>query len=63
MKIKSEFKGLKLNKSVTGMFDNKDWACVFEIKFMNDEEVEKLISYLKFNRLIWFIGRTGVHIQ
>lgn len=62
-KIKSEFEGLKLDTHLTGMFTNKDWSCVFIIKFMDEEDVEKLLSYLKFNRLIWFIGSAGIHIQ
>lgn len=63
MKIKTEFEGLKLNKYLTGMFDNESWACVFEITFIDEEHFEKLLGYLKFNRLIWFIGRAGLHIQ
>lgn len=62
-KIKSEFKGLKLNTSTTGMFTNKDWACTFEIELMIEDDMDRLIAYLKYNRLIWFIGRSGLHIQ
>lgn len=62
-KIKSEFEGLKLNTFLTRMFTNKDWACTFEIKFMDENEMDKFIAYAKFNRLIWFIYRAGIHIQ
>lgn len=61
--IKSKYQGLILKTNVTGMFTNKDWASVWEIKFMNEQDMKNLIMYLDDNKLRYFFGTAGIHIQ
>lgn len=62
--IKANFKGLKMIKSLTWMYTNKDWATVFEIELLLTTELEPLMDYIKKEGLIAFIGRRGrIHIQ
>lgn len=61
--IKKRFSGLQLNTSVTGMFDNKNWACVFKICFLTQEEMGDLLNHLNEINATYFFGTIGIHIQ
>lgn len=61
--IKSKYEGLTLKTNVTSMFNNKDWASVWEIKFMNEQNIKNLIKHLDDNKLCYFFGTVGIHIQ
>lgn len=61
--IKAKYEGLTLKTNVTGMFNYKDWASVWEIKFMNEQDMNNLIKYLDDNDLCFFFGKASIHIQ
>ena len=61
--IKAKFNGLTLDTQLTGMFNNAHWASLWKINFMHDQDIKDLLKYLDDNRLVYFIGRAGLHIQ
>lgn len=61
--IKAKFNGLTLDTQSTWMFNNVHWASLWKIKFMQDREIKDLLKYLDDNRLLYFFGRAGLHIQ
>lgn len=61
--IKAKFDGLTLDTQLTGMFNNAHWASLWKINFMQDQDIKDLLKYLDDNRLVYFIGRSGLHIQ
>ena len=61
--IKAKFDGLTLDTHQTWMFNNAHWASLWKIEFMQEQEIKDLLKYLDDNRLIYFIGRSGLHIQ
>lgn len=61
--IKANFNGLTLDTQQTGMFNNAHWASLWKIEFLQEQEIKDLLKYLDDNRLIYFFGRAGLHIQ
>lgn len=61
--IKANHDGLELNTYQTNMFNNAQWASLWTIKFMTEQDMKDLFKYLDDNCLIYFIGRAGIHIQ
>lgn len=61
--IKAKFDGLTIDTHLTGMFSNAHWASVWKIEFLQEQEIKDLLKYLDDNRLIYFFGRAGLHIQ
>lgn len=61
--IKAKHDGLELNTYQTHMFNNENWASLWKIKFMDEQDMKDLFKYLDENDLNYFIGRAGIHIQ
>lgn len=62
--IKANFKGLKLMKDLTWMFNNKEWASAFKIELLVTFELERLMNYIRKEDIIAFIGKNGIlHVQ
>lgn len=61
--IKATYKGLKLMRTGTKMFTNKDWAATFKIVMLCSDELEPLIDYIKKENLIAFIGSGNLYLQ
>lgn len=61
--IKAKYDGLTLNTYQTHMYNNSQWASLWTIKFMQDRDMKDFIKYLDDNKLGYFFGRAGIHIQ
>ena len=61
--IKAKYEGLTLKTNLTNMYTNKQWASVWIIKFMNEQDMKNLIKYLDDNDLCYFFETVGIHIQ
>lgn len=61
--IKAKYDGLTLKTNLTNMYTNKQWASVWIINFMNEQDMKNLIKYLDDNDLCYFFGTVGIHIQ
>ena len=61
--IKATYKGLKLMRSGTKMFTNKDWGATFKIIMLCSSEFEPLMDYIKKEDLLAFIGSGNLYLQ
>ena len=61
--IKANHDGITLNTHLCNMFNNKEWATTWTIKFMTERDIKKLMKYLDDNDLNYFFGKSGIHIQ
>lgn len=61
--IKKTYTGLKIQKNVTKMYNNKDWGATFTIDILHSFELKTLIEYCEEEKIWVFIGRDNIYFQ